>query len=250
MIPTPDGGDTEAEATLYDRMLEGEFGPLIPTASARARLQLSDEALRRFGDEAEGLLGGALPTGSSGGRMYPEELLVLMALARAHRESGRARSRRAALAALLTARGWVAAAPDEEPADPAPLGEMVADLRAVSWRLTEVAPQLGGVVEEHRDVLADLYAALNRMTLELPQVLPHLERIRQANNTVTASARDLRQRTDHLSALTAALDAWVAAHHRLATQSRSASWAALWPVAVVSGASSLVGAVIARLLGS
>lgn len=143
MSPPTDGGPGAAaapEVTLLDRMLEGEFGLLVPAGGARARLAMTDEALRRFGDEVEVLLGCGLPTGLGGARLYPEQLLGLMAQARTLRESGRARSRKAALEGLLAARGWIASAEDAPATDLTAFGELVADLRAVSWRLTEVAP--------------------------------------------------------------------------------------------------------------
>lgn len=106
------------------------------------------------------------------------------------------------------------------------------------------------MIDEHRDVMGALYDALNRVTLELLQIAPHLERIRLANETVTTSAHDLRRRTDHLAAVTVDLDARLAARHREDRSSKTPRLSGVWPVGVVAAVGGLIGGILAHLLGS
>ncbi len=180
MTPTEVGGAADL-AALMDG---GEYGALVPAGQARQQLQMTGEALRRFGDAAEGLLGCPLPTSRFGGRQYPDQLLTLMAEARAEKAARRAVSQEAALARLLVQAGWIDAAPDDETAelgDLAAVRELITDLQALKRTLNGVAPSLLGAAEEQRDVTDEMLETMRRATLELPQVRHHLERM-QANH--------------------------------------------------------------------
>ncbi|CAM4252053.1 hypothetical protein DEMA109039_12580 [Deinococcus marmoris] len=171
-------------------MDRGEYGALVPAGQARQQLQMTAEALRRFGDAAEGLLCCPLPTSTTGGRQYPEQLLILMAEARAEKAARRAVSQEAALAKLLSQAGWIDDTPDEEGGvlgDMTVLRELVADLQTLKRSLAGVAPGLLGAAEEQREVADEMLEIMRRTTLELPQVQHHLERM-QANHTAQADS--------------------------------------------------------------